>query len=184
MKIYNTGLGEKMELVTELKTRDDYMNFCLENGAVGGCAKNKTEVRQANKARLIEMTEWICDNYKTYLEYKKENANMTRNDMINEMAGNYIDVDYEWLKENDPEMIDWICTSDYWIMGSDETLERTKLWLRLHFSDNGIGYIATAADEVNVDHCLGEQSYWAEDEWENWDDIEQLTVYYNEFKNQ
>ena len=42
MKINNTGLGEKMELVTELKTRDDYMNFCLENGAVGGCAKTKT----------------------------------------------------------------------------------------------------------------------------------------------
>ena len=71
MKIYNTGLGEKLELVTELKTRDDYMNFCLENGAVGGCAKNKTEVRQSNKDRLIEMTKWICDNYMTYLEYTK-----------------------------------------------------------------------------------------------------------------
>ena len=71
MKIFNTGLGEKMELVTELKTRDNYEKFCLGNGAVGGCAKNKSEIRQANKARLIEMTEWICDNYKTYLEYTK-----------------------------------------------------------------------------------------------------------------
>ena len=71
MKIYNTGLGEKMELVTELKTRDDYMDFNLGNGAVGGCAKNKTEVMQANKDRLIEMAEWICDNYMTYLEYAK-----------------------------------------------------------------------------------------------------------------
>ena len=78
MKINNTGLGEKMELVTELKTRDEYMNFCLENGAVGDCAKNRSEVRQANKDRLIEMAKWICDNYKTYLEYTKESANMNK----------------------------------------------------------------------------------------------------------
>ena len=66
MKIYNTGLEE---LVTELKTRDDYMNFCLENGAVGGAAATKTEIRQANKGRLIEITKWICDYYMIYLEY-------------------------------------------------------------------------------------------------------------------
>ena len=182
MKIYNTGLGEKMELVTELKTRNDYMTFCLENGAVGGCAKNKTEVRQANKARLIEMTKWICDNYMTYLEYSKESANMTRNDMINEMAGNDIDVSYDWLKSNDPLMLDTIYNSKYWEIG-EEKQEIDKLWVRLHFSDTGVSYTATTADEVDVDYCLGEQPPWGEDELEDWT-TGVIEKYYNEFKNQ
>ena len=113
------------------------------------------------------------------IQIKKESVKMKRNDMINEMAGNYMDVDYEWLKENDPEMIDWVCKSDFWGKGYDEIPERDRLWLRLHFSDNGVGYIATAADEVDVDHSLSEQPYWGENNWDDWDDIEQLTVYYN-----
>ena len=108
----------------------------------------------------------------------KDAEDFWRKEMIKKMAGKNVDIDYGWLKENDPEMIDWVCKSDYWGRGYDEMPKRNKLWLRLHFSNSGIGYIATAADEVDVDHCLGEQSYWGEDEWENWE-TEDIEKYYN-----
>ena len=176
MKINNTGLGEKLELVTELKTRDDYMNFCLENGAVGGCAKNKTEVRQANKDRLIEMTKWICDNYMTYLEYSKENANMTRNDMINEMKGNSIIVSYNWLRENDTETLAYIQESNYCDFKEEETV------LEVQFDEGGTRYYA-CAEWADCETPSQNQPEWWEDSWEDWE-TKDIQKHYNEFKNQ
>ena len=108
----------------------------------------------------------------------KDAEGFWRKEMIKKMAGKNVDVDYEWLKEKDSKTIDWVCKSDYWLKGYEEIPERNRLWLRLHFSDNGVGYIATAADEVDVDHSLGEQPYWGEDSWEDWE-TEDIEKYYN-----
>jgi hypothetical protein len=107
---------------------------------------------------------------------------MTREEMIKQMKGNYIDVDYEWLMKNDPEMLDWVCKSDYWGRGFEKAPSREKAWLRLEFDEGGIRYIATTADEIDVHHSLGEQPPWGEDHWEDWK-TEDIQKYYMLVKN-
>ena len=172
MKIYNTILDGKRELLTELKTRDEYIDFCLENGAVGGCANTKTEVMQANKDRLIEMAEWICDNYKTYLEYAKESVNMKRNDMINEMAGNNVIVNASWLKKNDSETLAYIMDSKYC------DFEEKDLKLEIQFDEGGCRYYA-CAEWAECETPSQNQPPWWEDEWEDWE-TEDIEKHYNE----
>jgi len=68
MKIYNTRLGE---LVTELKSRRDYLEFCLEYGTNNSPSCNflKEELRGLSKAELIKESKWLCDNYEKDLQY-------------------------------------------------------------------------------------------------------------------
>jgi hypothetical protein len=105
---------------------------------------------------------------------------MTREEMIEEMTGERILLDAEWLEENDPEMLDWITDSKYWDMGYEKTPSREKAWVRLEFDEGGVRYIATT-EEVDVEQSLNHQIPWGEDSWEDWNDIE-LIQYYNEMQ--
>jgi hypothetical protein len=105
---------------------------------------------------------------------------MTREEMIEEMTGERILLDAEWLEENDPEMLDWITSSKYWDMGYEKTPSREKAWVRLEFDEGGVRYIATT-EEVDVEQSLNHQIPWGEDSWEDWNDIE-LIQYYNEMQ--
>jgi hypothetical protein len=106
---------------------------------------------------------------------------MTREEMIKQMEGNYIDVSYEWLMKNDYEMLDWVRKSDYWGRGQEKTPSIEKAWLRLEFDEGGVRYTATATEEVDVEQSLNNQPPWGEDNWEDWNDID-LIPYYNEMQ--
>jgi hypothetical protein len=106
---------------------------------------------------------------------------MTREEMINEMKGEIVTVSGEWLEENDPEMLEWITDSKYWGRGYEKTPSREKACLRLEFDEGGVRYIATVAEEVDVEQSLNHQIPWGEDRWEDWNDID-LIPYYNEMQ--
>ena len=49
----------------------------------------------------------------------------------------------------------------------------------INFSDNGVSYAASYDRQ-----SLNNQDNWGEDEWDDWDDIEQLKLYYNKVKEE
>lgn len=105
---------------------------------------------------------------------------MTREEMIKEMVGERIIVGAEWIEENDPHLLDWITSSDYWGRGYDHTPERSEAIVELRFDDGGVRYYGDfeSSDTQPGEDPSQNQGPWGEDEWEDWGDIEQLKKYY------
>jgi hypothetical protein len=105
---------------------------------------------------------------------------MTREEMIEEMTGERILLNAEWLEENDPEMLDWITDSIYWDRGYDRKPDPSEAIVELQFDEGGVVYYANLEASPNK-YPSQNQPPWGEDHWEDWEDIE-LIPYYNEMQ--
>ena len=139
---------------------------------------NFNKVCQKNGKTRGEVLRNFMKNY-----INKEDNKMTREELIKKLKGNTIEVDAEWLEENDSELLDWITSSKYWGRGVDDRPDREKAVVRILFDEGGVAYIATHDSEgVDVKQSLNNQPYWGEDEWEDWGDIQQLKTYYEKLQ--
>jgi len=106
---------------------------------------------------------------------RKENKEI----LIQELIGKSIEIDAEWLEENDSELLDWITSSKYWGRGYDFVPERSEAVVRVEFDEAGIRYYVTFESHLEgVQQSLNNQPAWGEDSWEDWEDTEQLKKYY------
>jgi len=111
---------------------------------------------------------------------------MRKEEMINEMRGETLRVDGEWLAENDPEMIEWLTNNKYWGKGFEgREINPEDAVLEIHFESHRVAYKATfEGHPEGVDQSLTNQPIWGEDDWEDdWEDDELLEKYYKLIKN-
>ena len=103
-----------------------------------------------------------------------------RKELIEKMTGERVVVDAEWLEENDPEMLAWITSSEYWRRGYDRNLEASETIVELKFDEGGVAYYANL--EANKDKYPSQnQPPWGEDNWEDWS-VEDIKKYYEMVK--
>jgi hypothetical protein len=130
----------------------------------------------------ISMTDLIIEATKKYYNLQKEEDKITKQEITQELKGNTVVVDAEWLEENDPEMLDWVTSSDYWGRGFDFVPERNQAIVKIEFDENGVRFYSTFQNHPQgVKQSLNNQPAWGEDNWEDWDDIEALKAYYNQY---
>ena len=98
--------------------------------------------------------------------------------MIKEMAGQRVQVNAEWLEENDQELLDWVVSSNYWGRGLDQEPNRDTAFVELNFTEEGVQYTATTTNVDNVAKAIVNQEPWGEDSWEDWCK-EEVGKYYN-----
>jgi hypothetical protein len=128
-------------------------------------------------------------NLETYAYRSIDNSTLVpvdifREKMIKEMEGESVIVDAEWIEENDPHLLDWITSSNYWGRGYDFTPERSEAIVELQFDEEGVRYYGDFESRETSDKYPSQnQGPWGEDEWEDWGDIEQLKKYYLLVKN-
>ena len=128
-----------------------------------------------------------------YMEIKKEKQNnkgenkMTettteiyRKKLIEELTGERLVVDAEWLKENDSEQLDWITSSEYWGRGSDRIPDPSEAIVELKFGEEGVTYYADL--KSSQDNCPSQnQPPWGEDTWEDWA-VEEIEKYWKKLQ--
>ena len=121
-----------------------------------------------------------------YYQNQKEENKMTRKELIEGMKGNSIIVDAGWLEENDPEMLEWLTGSEYWCKGFENMeINPEDAVLEMHFESRGVAYKATFKGHPDgIGQSLNNQPMWGDDNWEDWDDMEQLRKYYQKIKEE
>ena len=103
-----------------------------------------------------------------------------RKKLIEELTGERVVVDAEWLEENDPELLNWITSSEYWRRGYDRNPEASEAIVELQFDEGGVAYYANL--EANKDKFPSQnQPPWGEDGWDNWS-VEDIKKYYEMVK--
>ena len=102
--------------------------------------------------------------------------------MINEMIGERILLDAEWLEENDPELFEWITSSKYWGRGYEVNIETKDAVVEMNFEACGIACKATFKDHPDgVKQSLDNQPVWGDGKWEDWS-TEDIEKYYKMLK--
>lgn len=149
--------------------------------------------KEFKKGKTVELWYGFKENYyakgkilKGYdntgkIEVKVEYEDI-RKAMIDKLKGNSLMVDAEWLKENDPEMLDWIISSNYWGRGVDKELTENDVILEIFFTENGTQYYVTYKGHKDEDCPSRNQPVWGEDNWEDWGETEQINNYYEKLK--
>ena len=102
----------------------------------------------------------------------KDAEGFWRKEMIKKMAGKNVDVDYGWLKENDPETLAYIQENKYCDFQEEETV------LEVQFDENGTRYYV-CAKWAECETPSQNQPPWWEDSWGNWE-TKDIAKYYNE----
>ena len=122
-------------------------------------------------------SETVREALDQYFQNQKEEKDMTKKEIINQLKGKTVLADYDWLKKNDPEQIDWVYSSEYWGRGFDYTPDEREMYLELYFNECGVAYIATyESHPQGVRQSLNNQPHWGEDNYEDWEK-EQLEKY-------
>ena len=103
---------------------------------------------------------------------------MTKDEMIEEMTGQRVQVNAEWLEENDQYLLEWVVSRNYFSGHNRDTA-----FVEIQFTEERIQYTATTTDVDNVAQAIEKQEPWGEDIWEDWDK-EDVELYYNLLKKQ
>ena len=106
--------------------------------------------------------------------------NIFRKKLINEMDGERVLLDEEWLEEHDPETLGWITSSEYWGRGYDRKPDRSQVVVELQFDKSGVKYYADL--EGSKDRWPSQnQPEWGDGNWEDWA-VEEIEKYYKLLK--
>ena len=79
-----------------------------------------------------------------------------------------IEVDADWLEENDLEMLGWVTENNYWGRCFDEVPDRDTAVVRIEFDERGTRVYATTSIVDDVQQSLNNQPAWGEDSYEDW----------------
>ena len=109
---------------------------------------------------------------------------MTKKELINKLQGKTTLVDYDWLQEHDPELLEWVTSSKYWGRGFERDIPAQEAFVEVYFNEGGISYAATFKSHTDgVRQSLNNQPPWGEDSWDDWG-VNQLKGYYLKDKSQ
>ena len=101
---------------------------------------------------------------------------MTKDEMIKEMIGQRVQVNAEWLEENDENLLEWVVSRNYFINRDKDTA-----FVEIQFTEEEIQFTVTTTDVDNVAKAIANQEPWGCDIWEDWDK-EDVELYYNLLK--
>ena len=104
---------------------------------------------------------------------KMNDADMTKDEMIEEMIGQRVQVNAEWLEENDQDLLEWVVSRNYWNRGPN----RDTALVEIQFTEEEIQYTVTTTDD-DVAKAIANQEPWGCDIWDDWDK-EDVELYYN-----
>ena len=105
---------------------------------------------------------------------------MKKKEMINKMIGRAVTVDYDWLKNNDPDLLDGLLESKYWNRGIEKEIPQNEIIVRIEFDEGGTRYYATFESHPDgVRQSLANQEPWFEDSWEDWE-LHEIELYNKE----
>lgn len=134
--------------------------------------------KKSNKSRGQVLREFMEE----YIQNNKEEKEMTRREFIEQLKGNSIVVDSEWLQENDEGLLEWITTSAYWGRGFDKEISHNEVVVKIEFDAGGVRYYATfESHPEGVRQSLANQEPWGEDSWNDWG-TENIQKYLNKLK--
>ena len=143
------------------------------------------QLKKESYEKDISQSEIIREALQNY--FKGENK-MTRQKLIEKLKGNTITVTSDWLEENDDLLYEFLKDKlqgfvvDPANEANEENIQQFfdgRYLIDINFYDNGVSYAASYDRQ-----SLNNQDNWGEDEWDDWDDIEQLKLYYNKVKEE
>jgi predicted DNA-binding protein len=143
--------------------------------------KLQKRVDQEADNRGVNRSSFIRHCIEKELPNPKEVIIMTREEMIEELTGERLLLDAEWLMKNDPEMLSRLTSNKYWGRGHDRKPDPLEAIVELNFDEGGVAYYANL--ETSPDKYPSQnQPPWGEDHWEDWK-TEDIKKYYMLVKN-
>ena len=91
---------------------------------------------------------------------------MTKEEIIKRLSGRIMRLDYNWLVENDEELLHLFTKSKYWGRGFAYTPDVEEIIVEIYFGDEGMGMVATFESHPDgVNQSIANQPYWFEDRY-------------------